>query len=150
VLTWDLPTQYIGATLALKFQSFNIFGRSLQDISTVTECSYTPAGSGYGGGTGGVPTQPTGFTATLYTTTVGLTWTANPSSDNVTGYLVQRKLHIGATWNTVATVGLTTLSYNDSSPLSNTAYDWRIVAANAAGQSTPSALQTLTTNANFN
>jgi hypothetical protein len=148
LLTWDLPAQYIGATIHLKFQSFNIHGRALEDIATVTDYTYTPAGAGYGGGSGGVPTQPAGFAATLYTYAVGLNWSDNPAGDNVTNYLVQRKLHIAGTWNTVASV--TASIYNDSSPLSNTTYDYRIVAVNAAGQSTPSLTQTITTNANFN
>ena len=152
VLTYDLPAAYIGATLYLKFQSFNVFGRALEDIATVTEYTYTPSGSGYGGGSSGTPTEPTGFTAILYTYTVGLAWSANPAGDNVTGYLVQRRLHTGFSgpFSTIATVGATTTAYNDSSPISNTTYDYQIVATNAAGQSTPSTTQTVTTNSNFN
>lgn len=150
LLTWDLPAQYIGATVYVKFQSFNVFGNALEDISTVVEYSYTPSGAGYGGGSGGAPTAPTGFVATLYSYTVGLAWNANPASDNITQYVVQRKLHLASAWNTVATVNSYTTAYNDSSPLSNTSYDYRLVAVNAAGQSTPSAVQTVTTNANFN
>lgn len=148
VVTYTLPARYIGATLYLKLQSFNTFGNALEDISTVTEYTYTPSGQGFGGGAGGVPTAPTGFTATLYTYTVGLNWADNPASDNVTSYLVQRKLHTAGTWNTIATVSSS--AYNDSGGLSNTQYDYQIVAVNAAGDSSPSATQTVTTNANFN
>ena len=150
LLTWNLPAGYIGGTITLKLQSFNVFGNALEDIAAVTAYTYTPSGAGYGGGSGGTPTQPTGFNATLYTYTVGLAWNANPAGDNVTQYLVQRKLHVLSTWNTIATANSYTTAYNDSSPLSNTTYDYRIVAANAAGQSAPSAGQTITTNANFN
>lgn len=150
LLTWDLPPGYIGATIYLKFQSFNVFGNALEDIAAVTEYSYTPSGAGYGGGSGGVPTAPAGFVATLYTYTVGLAWNANPPADNVSQYLVQRKLNIAPTWNTIATVNSYTTAYNDSSPLSNTTYDYRLVAVNAAGDSIPSSTQTLTTNSNFN
>jgi hypothetical protein len=148
VIVYRLPAPYIGAAFELKFQSFNVFGNETQDIAGVTAWSYTPSGQGYGGGAGGVPTQPAGFLATLYTSTVGLNWNDNPPADNVANYLVQRKLHTLSTWNTIA--GVTASVYNDSSLLSNTTNDYRIVAVNAAGQSTPSAVQTVTTNANFN
>ncbi|HEY3778781.1 MAG TPA: fibronectin type III domain-containing protein [Rhizomicrobium sp.] len=148
VVSYTLPTKYIGATLSVKLQSFNVFGNALEDISTVTEYTYTPSGQGYGGGAGGVPTAPTAFTATLYTYTVGLNWADNPAADNVTSYLVQRKFHLGVTWSTIAKV--TASAYNDSSGISNTAYDYQIIAVNAAGNSSPSSVQTITTNANFN
>jgi len=45
VLTYDLPAAYIGAAFSLKFQSFNVFGNALEDISTVTEYNYTPSGA---------------------------------------------------------------------------------------------------------
>ncbi len=148
VIAYTLPTQYIGAALSLKLQSFNVFGNALEDISAVTEYIYAPSGQGYGGGTGGVPTAPTGFTGTLYTFTVGLNWNDNPAGDNVTAYLVQRKVHISPTWITIAKV--TASVYNDSSGVSNTNYDYQIVAVNAAGDSAPSATQTVMTNGNFN
>lgn len=150
LLAYDLPPGYIGGAISLKLQSFNVFGNALEDIAAATAWQYTPSGAGYGGGSGGAPTEPTGFSATLYSYTVGLGWNANPPGDNVTQYLVQRKLHLIPAWNTIATVNSYTTAWNDSSPLSNTTYDYQIVAVNAAGQSTPSPIQTLTTNANFN
>jgi len=39
-----LPEAYIGNMLYVKFVSFNQFGQGLQDISTVTEYSFTPTG----------------------------------------------------------------------------------------------------------
>ena len=42
----DLPTNLIGRTLYLKFQSFNAFGGGLQDLSTCVAYSYTPTGAG--------------------------------------------------------------------------------------------------------
>ncbi|HEY5046927.1 MAG TPA: phage tail protein, partial [Rhizomicrobium sp.] len=59
-LIFPLPAQYIGATIWLKFQSYNVFGNELQDISAVTAYAYTTTGAGYGAGTGGVPGAPTG------------------------------------------------------------------------------------------
>lgn len=148
VIAYTLPAQYIGATLYLKLQSFNVFGNALQDIASVAEYTYTPNGQGYGGGAGGVPTAPASFTATLYTYTVGLNWNDNPPGDNVSKYIVQRKLHSAGTWNNIATAYAS--QYNDSSGISNTTYDYQIVAVNAAGDSAPSSIQTITTNNNFN
>jgi hypothetical protein len=148
LITYTLPTQYIGATLYLKFQSFNVFGNALQDIADVTEYTYTPSGSGYGGGGSGVPTAPTGFTATLYTYTVGLSWNANPASDNVLYYVVQRELHTGGSWANIARAQAT--QYNDSGGISNTAYDYRVYAVNSVGGGPTSSIATVTTNNNFN
>lgn len=63
IVKYNLPSQYIGKTIYVKLASFNIYGQAPQDISTCTAYSYTPAGAGFGGGSGGVPTTPTGGTA---------------------------------------------------------------------------------------
>jgi Putative phage tail protein len=44
VFEYDLPAQYVGKTLYIKLQSFNIFGSGVQDISTCAVYSYTPTG----------------------------------------------------------------------------------------------------------
>src|SRR5262249_43120574 len=64
LLIYDLPVAYIGATVYLKFCSFNVFGGQQQDIADVVVYSYVPCGGGYGTGPGGVPATPTGLTAT--------------------------------------------------------------------------------------
>ncbi|CAM6055355.1 unnamed protein product [Sphagnum tenellum] len=43
---YNLPTQYIGTTLYFKFQSFNIYGGGLQDISECSVYEYVPTGTG--------------------------------------------------------------------------------------------------------
>ena len=43
----------LGQTLYFKFQSFNVFGGGLEDLSTLTVYTFTPAGAGSGGSTGG-------------------------------------------------------------------------------------------------
>jgi len=85
-LSYEVPTQYIGQPLYLKFCSYNIYGLALQDISTVTAYSYSPTGAGYGGGAGGVPTTPTGLTATPGSGQNTVSWNSNPATDNVTEY----------------------------------------------------------------
>jgi len=46
VVKYDLPANLIGKTLYFKFQSFNVFGGGLQDLSTCVVYSYTPVGEG--------------------------------------------------------------------------------------------------------
>jgi len=44
VFEYDLPVQYVGKTLYIKLQSFNLFGAGTQDISTCAVYTYTPSG----------------------------------------------------------------------------------------------------------
>ncbi|MGH6843115.1 MAG: phage tail baseplate protein, partial [Methylocella sp.] len=46
IFKYTLPAAYIGVPLFLKFQSFNIFGRSVEDLSVCTVYTYTPTGAG--------------------------------------------------------------------------------------------------------
>jgi hypothetical protein len=46
VFQYPLPEAFIGVPLFLKFQSFNIFGQSVEDLSECTVYSYTPSGAG--------------------------------------------------------------------------------------------------------
>lgn len=46
VVKYDLPQQYIGVPLYLKFQSYNVFGSGVEDLSTCAVYTYTPSGEG--------------------------------------------------------------------------------------------------------
>ncbi|MGH6936875.1 MAG: phage tail protein [Methylocella sp.] len=46
VFKYNLPAAFIGVTLYMKFQSFNIFGRSVEDLSECAVYTYTPIGIG--------------------------------------------------------------------------------------------------------
>ncbi len=46
VVQYALPSDFIGQTTYLKFQSFNVFGSGLQDLSTCAVYSYAPSGGG--------------------------------------------------------------------------------------------------------
>jgi hypothetical protein len=48
IFKYVIPESYIGRTLYLKFQSFNIFGQALQDLSSCAVYTYVPNGSGAG------------------------------------------------------------------------------------------------------
>ncbi len=43
---YPLPADFIGKTVYLKFQSFNVFGGGIEDISTCAAYSYVPNGDG--------------------------------------------------------------------------------------------------------
>ncbi len=44
VFAYDLPSQYVGQTLHIKLQSFNVFGAGTQDLSACAAYTYTPTG----------------------------------------------------------------------------------------------------------
>ena len=44
IFEYDLPAQYVGKTLYIKLQSFNIFGSGVQDLSVCAAYSFTPTG----------------------------------------------------------------------------------------------------------
>ncbi|PNE12917.1 MAG: hypothetical protein CR217_00030 [Beijerinckiaceae bacterium] len=46
VFQYPLPAAFIGIPLSLKFQSFNIFGQSVEDLSECAVYTYTPTGYG--------------------------------------------------------------------------------------------------------
>jgi hypothetical protein len=46
IFQYNLPAAFIGVPLFLKFQSFNIFGQSVEDLSECTVYPYTPSGVG--------------------------------------------------------------------------------------------------------
>jgi hypothetical protein len=46
IFQYNLPAAFIGVPLFLKFQSFNIFGQSVEDLSECAVYPYTPSGAG--------------------------------------------------------------------------------------------------------
>jgi hypothetical protein len=46
IFQYNLPAAFIGVTLYMKFQSFNIFGQSVEDVSECAVYPYTPTGEG--------------------------------------------------------------------------------------------------------
>lgn len=82
-----------------------------------------------------LPAQVTGVTAgTATPSSQPLTWSA---ATGATSYKVEYKLNGTGTWSTAATV--TGLAYTVLGLSTDTAYDYRVTAINAAGAGTPSA-----------
>jgi hypothetical protein len=46
IFKYDLPSQYIGVPLYFKFQSFNLWGQGIEELSTCAVYDFTPTGSG--------------------------------------------------------------------------------------------------------
>ena len=46
IFKYPLPAAFIGVSLFLKFQSFNIFGQAIEDLSECTVYTYMPSGAG--------------------------------------------------------------------------------------------------------
>ncbi len=148
IFKFDLPAAWIGATLYFKFASFNIWGQAEEDIAALPSYTYVPAGTGFGGGTGGVPSTPTGLNATPGTQSVVLVWTANPASDNVTAYDVYRAPGLAAVFGASVLVGTVVGNiFPDSGLGVATAYTYFVKAKNSLGDSAASAGEDFTTTA---
>lgn len=148
VFRYDLPEEYIGKTLYLKFQSYNIFGGALEDISSVAVYTYVPTGVGFGTGTGGIPAVPTGLSGTTGSVFTKLTWTANPTNDNVSGYQVWRATGSSRPFGSASLISTTSgTEYVDAAVTALQAYTYFLVAVNAIGSSANTAGINLTPSA---
>jgi fibronectin type 3 domain-containing protein len=78
-----------------------------------------------------VPTAPGNLQAARAGAPVSLSWT---DASFETSYLVQRSVAGGNSWSAGVTLNAGNTSYTDSTALANTAYDYRVTAINAAGQ----------------
>jgi hypothetical protein len=148
LFSYSLPAAYVGRLLYFKFQSFNIWGQAQEDLAGCTAYTLTPAGTGYGGGAGGVPTAPSGVSAAAAGAGVKVVWAANPATDNVTNYLVSRAPGTGASFGSaslVATVAGET--WTDAGVTSGAGYTYFVQARNAVGSSAASAGEDVTASA---
>jgi len=88
------------------------------------EASATPAS--------GVPSAPTGLTATAGDTQIALSWTA---SSGATSYSVYRGITAGGESTTAIASGITTTSYTNTGLTNGTTYYYKVKATNAGGTS---------------
>jgi hypothetical protein len=145
IFKFDLTQDYIGKTLYLKFQSYNIFGGGLEDLSTCVAYTFSPGGVGFGTGAGGLPSTPTGVSGSAGAGFTKLTWTANPANDNVSKYEIWRATGPAGVFSSAAKIGTTTgTTYTDTSGTWGTVYTYFIVAINTIGSSAPSGSVDLT------
>jgi hypothetical protein len=152
IVKYDLPTTYVGGVIYVKLVSFNIYLQADQDLSSVTAWQYTPAGKGYGAGAGGVPGTPSApTTSTVSPQGVGLSWSANPSTDNVETYEVWRATGSSASFGSAAKVwsGLAQ-TWSDGNLTPGGAYTYFLIARNLVGPSVNSAGANATAGAAIN
>lgn len=147
IFKFNLPKNYIGDSIYLKFQSFNIWNQGLEDLSGVTPYTYTPVGTGFGGGTGGVPTEPTGLSAVSSgPQQVTLQWNANPSTDAVQVYKLYRGLGAAVPFGSTAVIATVTGQYFlDATVDADEDYTYFLVATNTVGDSDPEGPEIVTT-----
>ncbi|MBE7490999.1 MAG: right-handed parallel beta-helix repeat-containing protein [Planctomycetes bacterium] len=95
------------------------------------------SGPGTGGGTAraGTPASPTGLGAVLNGSAADLTWTDN--SNNETGFRIERRVGAGP-FATLTTTAADVTNYSDTGLGAGVTYTYRVIAVNAAGDSTPS------------
>lgn len=131
VLKINLPQDYVGKTLYLKFPSFNVYGDALQDISHVTRYTYVPTGVAY---TIAPPTSAA-LAVTTPGTSVSIAMTATwPAGPNLGSYEVQFSADGGSTWTGPdVTVGAGATSYTLSPATAATNYAARVRAISADG-----------------
>lgn len=86
-----------------------------------------------GGGGGSPPAAPSGLAATIAgPTSIDLGWTDNASDE--TGFEIERRAG-GGSWGQIATPGANATSFADSGLAPDTAYEYRVRATNADGDS---------------
>lgn len=150
VFKTELTPSAIGQTIYAKLVSFNRVKDGIQDISTLTPVTYVPVGTGYGGGSGGVPTTPTGLTGLAKGVTGSgwnsISWNANPSTDNVTTYTILRRIHSSGSYASIGSCGANNTQFNDTTAGTGVTYDYELTATNAAGTSSPDGPISVATN----
>lgn len=111
-----------------RVQAYNDFGSALSGTSSATIID--------------LPASPSGLVVNgnLLNGTVGLVWTDN--SDNETGFIIQRQVNSGAWNDAYDNVGADVTSVTDNNhgggPLPTGEYNYRVVAYNNDGNSSPS------------
>lgn len=90
------------------------------------------------------PTAPSGLQVTTVSqTSLRLTWT--DSSNNETGFKIERSPNGTNGWRQIGTAGQDAVSYLDQGLLAETTYFYRVSATNAGGDSDPSSVASGTT-----
>lgn len=142
IFKYPIPTAYIGETLYIKFQSYNLFGAGVQNLADCTTYTFTPTGASYGTGTGGVPSTPTGFAGSPGPAYARLTWTPGEDNDGITNYDIYRAPGLGQSFGSASlldSVSSQNRSYTDSTAEVETDYTYFLVARNEVGDSDPTA-----------
>lgn len=141
IFKYELPPEYIGKMIYMKFQSFNVFEEGTEDLSDVIAYTYTPSGKGYGTGPGGTPSSTGGISGSGGSGYNRVTWQPNTANDSISSYEIWRAVGTAQPFSSatkIDTVGPTSVSYTDVTATPDQAYTYFVVPVNAAGTGTPS------------
>lgn len=117
-------------------QSFNSLDYGLAELAFINSADILPTS---------VPKKPTNLTLTVAAyNQINLSWT--DASTDESSFRIERSLD-GSSWSTVATVSENVTSYSNTGLSASTTYQYRVIAYNAIGDSTPSTKKTATTTA---
>ena len=135
-LNLDISAQAAGKpAVIIRFRYYNANNAWYWEIDNVT--TSVPS----------TPATPAGMTATLDPlSNVLLSWQAASG----TQYRIERAPSGGSTWASIVTLPGTAATYVDSSVAAGVAYDYRLIARNAIGESAPTAPVKITTTAQRN
>jgi len=126
--TLDHPAMFISlnvlGSVVVDFQTNRLDVQFLNSSGVVQDYYTIVKGSA-------TPPPPFGLTATAGDSQVALAWNA---SSGATSYNVKRATTSGGPYTTIA-VGVTALSYNDTSAINGTTYYYVVTAVNSAGES---------------
>lgn len=145
IFRYALPGQYVGATLHLKFQSFNIWGGGLEELSSCTDYAYGPNGAGYLVPTPAgsltvsatIPSAPSGLVAAGGQNIIVVNWGRNPEAD-VLGYLVWSAEGQDASFADAAIVAqVSALTWTHANLSYGETRTYWVEAYSAAGSSSP-------------
>lgn len=148
IFKYSLPPEYVGVLLYIKFQSYNIFGRAVEDISTVTAYTFTPSGST------AVIDAPGALTLVSNLRTqpdssriLELVGTIASASEGpfLSGYEVEVATSPFSTWTPAGIFGKDATSFSFLSPLPSTDYRMRVRAIPSAPLMQPSSWVTSAT-----
>ena len=123
VTTYSSTGLTASTTYYYRVRAYNSVGNSAYSN---TASATTPAS--------GVPTAPSGLTATAASSTqINLAWTDNAS--NETGFYVERSTASASGFSQIASLGANVTSYQNTGLTASTTYYYRVRAYNASGNS---------------
>jgi hypothetical protein len=141
IFKYQLPQEYIGETIYLKFLSFNIWGYELQSLADVDAYTYTPDTSNTTTGVpGALNISSSVVTLADGTSVVSLAFDWGASAGPfLAGYELQISDDMGATWQDAGSYGPDAVSATVRSVAPATDYRGRIRALSSGPLMSPSA-----------
>lgn len=142
ILTGLILIWWIWQRIATKATATEVQPQAL----TATVTASTSSGSSYIPNTATVPNPASGLTAVASPGSTALSWMAPTAGTAPTGYKVMRRTGSNA-FAQIGTVAAPNVTYNDTTGVAATAYEYQIISTNAQGDATASNTTTATAQA---